>query len=143
MTRPTADFFITLDDADKRATRSFVRGLIIGGTIVGSLAYALPAWAGDTASWSGTGCTLVPVADQEHVAEVRCVNLLTSGSSYTTADLMVDGLTVGFGITHTPGDEPDRFSFFVITPGFYAEPPTLVLDENSRGTVLIFEWVGS
>lgn len=43
-------------------------------------ALCAPDRAQDTAAWSGTGCTLVPVTGHEHVAEARCENVLNSTS---------------------------------------------------------------
>lgn len=134
--------FVTQEAADAKARRAFHRGLVIGGCFVAALAYAGGAWAGDTASWMGTGCQLVPVADQPHVAEVRCRNVSTSGSSYTAGDMVADGLTVNVAIIHGPGDVPDNFTITPM-PGFYADPASLTLDENSRGVALIYQWVGS
>ena len=37
--------FVTVEDADAKAMRSFWRGLVIGGIAAGALAWTLPAFA--------------------------------------------------------------------------------------------------
>lgn len=143
---PPVEFSVTQAAADAKAIMWFRRGFSVGAALGGGAVilafWATTAFAGDTASWMGTGCTLVPVADQPHVAEVRCRNVSTSGSSYTAGDMVADGLTVNVAILHGPGDVPDNFTITPM-PGFYADPASLTLDENSRGVAFIFEWVGS
>lgn len=107
-----------------------------------ALAIAAPAHAGDTAEWLGTGCRLIPTPDALHVAEVNCRNVLTSGAALNEGTMTAGDLAVHVAILHGPGDIPDRFAITPM-PGFFAEPPMLTLDENTRGTVLIFEFVGS
>lgn len=145
MTRPTADFFITLDDADKRATRSFVRGLIIGGTIVGALAYALPAWAGEV-SISGTTVTLEPSEEPGVVAIITMNNISMNGSrdvgAYQVAmpDLVVD-FTFQWQVDQLTGSD----GITVIPPdGMRCEPASCVavVMEGQSGSVRLLEWVG-
>lgn len=113
-----------------------IRALILTAFI------ASPAFAGNTADFQGTGCTLVPVSGQAHVAELHCSNTHTSGAAFTEGAMTADGLTVNVAILHGPGDIPDQFSFAPM-PGFYADPPSMMLDEHTSGVVLIFEYVGS
>ena len=49
-------------------------------------ALCAPARAQDTAAWSGTGCTLVPVTGHEHVAEARATSAsICSGVRLSTS----------------------------------------------------------
>lgn len=118
--------------------RAFVYGAVIFG-VIGFMAGA--AFAGDTASWDGTGCTLVPIEGQDHVAEVRCTNVETRGDSFTIGDMGIEGLSVHLTILHGPGGIPD---YFTITPGpgFIALPPDMSLNENARGVAKIMPWIG-
>jgi hypothetical protein len=104
---------------------------------------AFPAHAGDTASFGGTGCQLVPVAGAAHVAEARCRNIETGGyEAEVGADLTAGGLTVHLRVYQEPGKVPD--SFTIIPPdGYFADPGTLILDEFTAGTVLIYPFIGS
>lgn len=106
-----------------------------------TLLLALPAQAQDAAYWGGTGCVLVPVEGQAHIAEARCINLLTGYQPWTEADITAGGLTVHLSVLHGPDRVPDQF---VVTPpdGFVAVPPVLVLDEDQTGVVRIIPWLG-
>jgi hypothetical protein len=102
---------------------------------------ASPAMADATLSWGGTGCTLALVTGAAHVAEVTCVNVQTSGASYTQGEMTINGLGVGLTVLHGPGDIPDKFT---ISPpeGYIAVPNVLVLDEDTSGVVLIYQFLG-
>jgi hypothetical protein len=104
---------------------------------------AFPAHAGDTASFGGTGCQLVPVKGAAHVAEARCRNIETGGyEAEVGAELTAGGLTVHLHVYQGPGKVPD--SFTIIPPdGYFADPGTLILDEFTDGTVLIYPFIGS
>lgn len=109
--------------------------------ILASLVLTLPAAAQDTASWGGTGCTLVPVTGEEYVAVVNCTNRLTHYQPWTEGDMTAAGMTVHLSVLHGPAEIPDTFT---ITPpsGFVAVPPVLVLDEDTRGAVRVMPWLG-
>lgn len=113
-------------------------------TLVGLFAIlsVMPAKAQDVASFDGTGCQLVPVTGQAYVAEVHCQNVETTGNAHSEGIMQAGGIVVGLTVDHGPGDVPDVFSF---TPpdGYFADPPFLVLDEKTRGVVVVREWVGS
>jgi hypothetical protein len=134
--------FITLADANRKASRAFWRGLVIGGMLVGATFIGGAALAGDAASFGGTGCQLVPIEGRAHIAEARCENVETSGQSLVEADLTAGGLTVRLVLMQAPGHQPD--SFTIVPPdGFIADPQTLVLDEFTSGVVRIFQFVGA
>lgn len=121
---------------------AFKRGMFLGAVAMAVGVFAADrAYSGDTADYGGTGCTLVPVSGQNHVAELRCTNVETSGQSLVSADLTAGSLTVTLVIQHGPGNVPDQFT--ATSPGYIAEPQTLILDEWTSGTVRIFEFVGS
>lgn len=105
------------------------------------IAAAFPAHAQDAATWGGTGCHLVPVTDAAYVAEVRCRNVVTSGESFTEGVMISGALMVHLAVMHGEGSIPDVFT---ITPpdGYVAEPHILSLNENARGVVFIYPWVG-
>lgn len=109
--------------------------------VLSALILALPAQAQDAAYWGGTGCVLVPVEGQAHIAEARCVNLLTGYQPWTEADMTAGGLTVHLSVLHGPDRVPDEFT---VTPpdGFVAVPPVLVLDEDQVGTILLYRYLG-
>ena len=132
---------VPLRVAKARAQRSFWRGVVIGGLLTGASFIAGAAFSADLATWGGTGCKLVPVADQDHVAEVRCVNTQTTGDAVTSGEMEADGLWVSLTVLHGAGDIPDEFAI-VPMPGFVAVPPLLVLDEHTRGTAVIIPWEG-
>ncbi len=130
--------------AGARKYRAFWRGAATATGIIAAsaaLLWSLPAFAGDTASWMGTGCQLIPVTGQDHIAEVRCVNVETMGDALTEGVMAVPGLFVGLTVLHGPGDIPDRFTI-TPEPGFIAVPPVLVIGENQRATALIMQWIG-
>ncbi len=110
-------------------------------TILASLLLALPAHAQDSAMWGGTGCQLVPVDGQTHVAEVRCKNVLTGDQPWTEGDMIAGGLQVHLSVLHGPGDVPGEFS---ITPpdGYVSIPPHFALDEDGTGVALILPFLG-
>ena len=109
--------------------------------VIAALFWASPLRAQDAAFWDTTGCVLVPVAGEAWVAEVRCANFLTSMSPPdVAASLQIDGLTVHLEIAQTPGRIPDTFSV-IVPDGFVADPPALVLDEETRGVVRVMPWV--
>lgn len=100
---------------------------------------------GDTlpdAFFGQTGCTLALVADQPHVAEITCYNVLEGGNALNEGAMIVDGLTVGLVILHGAGDIPDRFTF-TAPAGYLVDPPELDLPEGRKAVALVFEWVGS
>jgi hypothetical protein len=134
--------FLTVQDADRKALRAFWRGSVFGALLAVGAFVGSAAWSGDTASFGGTGGTLVPVSGEAHVAEVRCRNVNTSGP-YTDSGVMDAGdLTAHVTIVHGPGDKPDTFTI-TPQPGFVADPQVLVLDEWTDGTVRIYQFVGS
>lgn len=113
------------------------------------LLYMAPAIAAadPTANFSGTGCTLVPVTGQAHIAEIHCknrINALTLGPAIGRID--VDGLGIGLTIHQTPekayGQEPD---LFVFSPdaGLAVVPAEMLVDENGSGVAFVYEWAGS
>jgi hypothetical protein len=103
---------------------------------------AAPAFAGNVADFGGTGCKLVPVTGQAHVAEVQCHNVHTTGPAFDVGIMSANGIEVQVSIDHGPGDEPDTL---MVLPydGYYAEPSVMVIREWDGETALIFEWVGS
>lgn len=134
---------ITKAEADARSWRSFWQGVAFGGLMVGASFIAGAAFSGDTASFGGTGCTLVPVHGMAHVAEVRCRNIETGGyEAEVGADLTSYTLTVHLLLDQGPGKVPDSFT---ITPpdGYFADPETLILDEFTEGTIRIYQFVGA
>ncbi len=112
-----------------------MRGLVAAAFL------ALPASAQDAAYWGGTGCVLVPVEGQAHIAEARCVNLLTGYQPWTEADITAGGLTVHLSVLHGPDRVPDEFTV-TVPDGFVAVPPVLVLDEDQTGVVRIMPYLG-
>lgn len=119
-----------------------VRNACITALIFGAVGF----WAGrasaqDTAQWMGTGCQLVAVTAQDHIAEVRCVNVETIGNALTEGVMAVPGLFVGLTVLHGPGDVPGRFTI-TPEPGFISVPPVLVINEDARATAVILEWSG-
>lgn len=129
-------------EAARKARRAFWRGVTVGGLVIGACFIGGAAFGGDTANFGGTGCRLIPVTGQAHVAEVQCHNVHTMGAAFDDGVMEAGGLTVGLSVAHGPGDEPDAF---VITPGsgFYADPAVLVIPEWDGATALIFEFVGA
>ena len=110
--------------------------------ILASLLIALPAHAGDSAFWSGTGCQLVPVDGKAWVAEVHCRNVLTPWMRQpVAAEMQAGGITVDLSLLQTYQDEPDVFT---ITPqdGFVAVPPVMSLAEDAEGVALVYQWLG-
>lgn len=65
--------------------------------ILASLAFAIPASAQDVADFGGTGCVLRPVTSQDHVAEIICRNVETTGNAWSEGAMSAGGLTVGLG----------------------------------------------
>lgn len=106
-----------------------------------ALIVALPAHAQDTAMWNGTGCTLIPVDGQAHVAELRCHNALTGGVPLTEGAMIAGGLIVGLSIDHQSGDIPDTF-MFAAPDGYAVVPPALVLNEHADGVAVVMPWTG-
>jgi hypothetical protein len=102
---------------------------------------AAPAFAGPVADFGGTGCQIVLVSGQAHVAEVHCHNVETRGSAYDEGAIDTGGLVVGLTIWHGPGDVPDRFTL-TAPDGHVVQPDVLVLDEDTRGAALVYPWVG-
>jgi hypothetical protein len=103
---------------------------------------AMPAAAQDSAFWATTGCQIVPITGEAWVAEIRCVNRLTTMTSPdVAADLHTGDLTVGLFVEQTFGRTPDSF---MVTPpdGYVADPPVLVLDEDTAGVVRVMPWLG-
>lgn len=121
--------------------RALIPLLAVALAVLAALIVA-PAQAQDVAEWGGTGCRLIPVAGQPHVAEVHCRNVETSGNAYTEGAMSADGLTVGLSVMHGPGDVPDVFSF-AAPDGYFADPPRLVLPEGGTGVALVMPWVGA
>jgi hypothetical protein len=134
--------FITRGAADRKAMRAFWRGVLIGGVAVAALGYAMPAFAGSAAFFGGTGCSLIPVTGKPHVAEVLCLNVETAGPSMNEATITADGLDVHLTIIHGPGDDPDEFTI-TPPPGYTADPPVLILNEWTGGTVYIYQFLGA
>lgn len=133
------EWWVTAYDARRKAWRAFAYGAVIFGAL-GAAAGAV--FGGDTAEWGGTGCQLVPVSGQTHVAEVHCRNVETSGASMTEGDMVAGDLAAHVAILHGPGDIPDRFTI-TPQPGYIADPQTLTLDEWAKGVVLIYPFVGA
>ena len=106
------------------------------------VAHAAPAWAGQTAYWDGTGCTLRLVEGRAHVAEMDCHNRLNAANTFVSADLEAGGLLVTLTIVHEPGDSPDWFHI-AVPDGYWADPSQFELPENEGRVVLIYEWTGS
>lgn len=109
--------------------------------ILASLAITIPAHAQDIADWNGTGCRLVPVDGQAHIAELRCHNALTGGQPFTEGAMIADGLIVGLSIQHEGGDIPDTFTF-TAPDGYAVIPPALVIDEHADGVAVVMPWMG-
>ena len=97
---------------------------------------------GQTAMFGQTGCTLTPVADQPHVAEITYANVLEGGEPISEGVMTAGGLTVWLVIHHAPGDVPDLFSF-AAPDGYQVIPPDLELPEGRQAVALVYEWVGS
>ncbi len=125
------EWWVTAYDARRRVTRAVIISAVIFG-LAGFSAGAV--WGGDTADFGGTGCQLVPVAGQAHVAEMRCHNVHTSGQSRDEATVDAGGITVVLRVFHGPGDSPD---------GYFAEPPVLTLNEWQSGVIRILPFVGA
>jgi hypothetical protein len=131
---------ITKAEADRKAQRAFTYAAVIFGILGFGAGYA---FAGDTANYGGTGCTLVPVEGEAHIAEARCTNIQIGGyQSVVGADLTAGTLTVHLLLDQGPGKVPDSFT---ITPpdGYFADPETLILDEFTEGTIRIYPFVGA
>lgn len=61
--------WIDKKEADRKAIRTFIRGALFGALLATGAFIASAAMAGDSASFSGTGCQLVPVTGQPHIAD--------------------------------------------------------------------------
>jgi hypothetical protein len=134
--------YLPIGEAKRSAWRAFWRGIVIGGLMTGAAFIGGAAWGGDTADFGGTGCQLVPVSGQAHVAEMRCHNVHTSGQSRDEAAVDAGGITVVLRVFHGPGDSPD--SFIALPPdGYFAEPPVLTLNEWQSGVIRILPFVGA
>ncbi len=126
-------------EAARKARRAFWRGMLIGAAL---LAGVNQAFGGDTANFGGTGCTLVPVSGQTHVAEVICKNVHTSGAAISEGTMDAGGIGVVLRVYHGPGDQPDNF--IALPPdGYFADPPVLSLNEWDGGVILIYPFVGA
>lgn len=101
---------------------------------------AFPAAAQDAVDWGGTGCAIVAVQGQPHVAEVTCWNRLTVSNWVTDGAIMAGEVAVAVTVHHGPGDVPDTFS--LTAPGFIVAPDRFDLDEHTEGVALVFPWVG-
>lgn len=101
-----------------------------------------PSFAQDAADFGGTGCVIIAVQGEIHVAEVTCINVVTAGNYHDEAQITSGGISVGLTIDHGPGEAPDRFT---VTPpdGYVAQPPVMDLDERTSGVVLVYTWQGS
>ena len=87
--------------------------------------------------WGGSSATLNP--DATAFARVDCVNRMTSGTSpHLAFTLDMDGLTVGVTVEQGLGNAPDVYAV-TVPDGFVAIPPSLTLDEDSAGVILIYE----
>jgi hypothetical protein len=121
--------------------RAFLIALALGLAVLAGM-LAKPVNAQDRAFWDATGCSIAPVTGEAWVAEVWCINELTTMTGAdVSADLRIDGLTVHLSIAQTPGRIPDTFT---VTPpdGFVAEPADLVLGEELTGVVRVYPYVG-
>ena len=108
--------------------------------ILAAVLIAAPAQAQDVVDWGGTGCRIVAVTGQPHVAEVTCFNRLTSGNWLTEGVIAAGEVMVAVTVNHGPGDVPDTFS--LAAPGYSVQPEAFDLDEHTFGTALVFPWVG-
>lgn len=134
--------YVEVKTAKRREFTRFAQGSVFGAILATGAFIGSAAFGGDTADFGGTGCTLIPVSGQGHVAEVRCKNVHTSGPSRDAGEMEVAGLTVGLQVFHGPGDDPD--DFIALAPdGYFAEPPVLTLNEWASGVILILPFVGS
>lgn len=113
-----------------------------------ALLYMAPAIAAadPTANFSGTGCTLVPVTGQAHIAEIHCKNRITAGLRTDQGAMEAKGIWIGLTVEHSPepvtGQEPD---LFVFSPdaGLTVVPAEMLVDENGSGVAFVYEWAGS
>lgn len=101
---------------------------------------AFPAAAQDAVDWAGTGCAIVAVHGQPHVAEVTCWNRLTVSNWVTDGAIVAGEVAVAVTVHHGPGDVPD--TFILAAPGFIVAPDRFDLDEHTEGVALVFPWVG-
>ena len=103
------------------------------------------AGAGDAVFFAGTGCRLVLVEGQAHVAEVHCRNRITAGLGTERGRMEAGGIGVGVAIVSTSepviGQSPDVFSFEP-DPGYFVDPPDLVIDEHGADFARVFVWSG-
>ena len=134
--------FVTVEDADAKAMRSFWRGLVIGGMAAGALAWTLPAFA--EVNITGTIIDMQP-APPPAVAEVTMNNWSANGPQDDgTYPLAMPGLAVEIEFTWNVGQiGEDRVT--VIPPdGMICDPLDCVMavPEGQGGRVLLLEWIG-
>ena len=91
--------------------------------------------------WGGTGATITLEQPTGHVATVHCQNELTQGTSTTTGEITIGGITVEVRVVHMPGDQPDKFEVYP-PEGYIAVPRYLNVNEGDTGEIRIFELDG-
>jgi len=70
-------------------------------------------------------------------ADVTIANRLSTGHGQDTAcTIIVDGLPVGILWHHNPGDMPDQVTV-IPPPGYYADPPMMVVPEGQNATARV------
>ena len=135
--------FITVDDADAKAFRSFWRGALVGAATIAALAWSLPAFA-DPLSISGTIVDLQP-AEAPAVAVVTMANVSLNGPlDDAIYPLAMPGLIIEVRFTWEH-DETGADSLLVMPPdGMICDPLDclMVVQEGQHGRVLLIEWIG-
>ena len=134
--------FVTVEDADAKAMRSFWRGLVIGGMAAGALAWTWPAFA--EVNITGTIIDMQP-APSPAVAEVTMNNWSANGPQDDGVyPLAMPGLAVEIEFTWNVGQiGEDRVTVFP-PDGFVCLPTScqMIVPEGKDGVVVILPWEG-
>lgn len=154
-TPPAMDHWLRLDDANRKARRSFWRGMVIGGLLVGATFIGGAAF-GDTITigptymygrqTAGTTVTLEPSPVPGQLAIVTLQNqLVNGGTDNGTYTLTMDGLTVEVVFTWDIDPAIGSDQITVIPPeGVTCVPEdcSVSVFEGLTGQVVLFDWRG-
>lgn len=122
--------------AKRMKRRAFWLGWLAGSLFMGVGFLAGAAFAEPSHDWGGSSATLSH-GTGDAVAEVECVNRITSGPSLLSFTLTLDGFEVAVIVEQGDGDIPDRYTV-TPPPGYVAIPPSVTVAEHDSATILIF-----
>jgi len=91
--------------------------------------------------YQGSSAEIRLTNSSPHVATLRIFNGDDAAVVSDTLTVEIDGIEITFTVHITSNPEGDTVTVQSLTPGYYARPESLYIEERDTGEIEIYEWV--